>query len=181
MWKDACETRAHLIDSNNRCNVASITIMNHSGALGIPKGPEPKATFLGEVKPCDSVDTGGCSYTQGYWGSKPNVVWPSPYDRSAMFYLSGKTWQGVMDSPVKSAPGYYQLAQQYIAAVLNVANNASAPQGVTSTISSAAAWLTVTSPAACSTKGSCGVQKDWAATLAQYNEGSYPGGPKHCE
>jgi hypothetical protein len=162
-------------------NVASITIMNHSGSLGIPKGPEPKATFLGEVKPCDSVDTGGCSYTQGYWGSKPNVVWPSPYDRSAMFYLSGLTWQGIMDSPVKSAPGYYQLAQQYIAAVLNVANNASAPQGVTSTISAAAAWLTVTSPVTCSTKGSCGLQKDWAATLARYNEGSYPGGPKHCE
>lgn len=160
-------------------NVASITITNHSGSLGTPKGPEPKATFVGEVKPCPTP--GGCTYTQGYWGSKPGVVWPSPYDRGATFYLSGQTWQQVMDTPVNVSQGYYQLAHQYIAAVLNVANGAAVPTGVQTTLDLAEDWLSTHYPSACTGPGSCGQQKDWAAVLDKYNNGVYPGGPQHCE
>ena len=38
----------------------------------------------------------GCTYTQGYWGNKPGVVWPDPYSRDAVFFLSGQTWQATV-------------------------------------------------------------------------------------
>ncbi len=160
-------------------NVATITILNHSGSIGTPKGPEPKATFTGEVKPC--AQPGGCTYTQGYWGSKPGVVWPSPYDRNATFYLSGQSWQGALDTPVNVSQGYYQLAHQFIAATLNVANGAAVPAGVSTTLSLADNWLSTNLPGACTGPSSCGQQKDWAQVLDQYNNGLYPGGPQHCE
>jgi hypothetical protein len=56
-------------------NVATVTITNHSGSIGTPKGPEPKATFTGTVSPCP--EPGGCTHTQGYWGNKPGVIWPA--------------------------------------------------------------------------------------------------------
>lgn len=160
-------------------NVATITILNHSGSIGTPKGPEPKATFIGEVPPCPQP--GGCTYTQGYWGSKPGVVWPSPYDRNASFYLSGQSWQGALDTPVNVSQGYYQLAHQFIAAALNVASGAAVPAGVGTTLGLAENWLSTNLPSACTSPASCGQQKDWAQVLDQYNNGLYPGGPQHCE
>jgi hypothetical protein len=156
-----------------------ITILNHSSSLGVPKGPEPRATFLGSVQPCPTP--GGCVYTQGYWGNKPDIVWPAPYSRIDTFFLSNQTWQGVMDTPVSASQGYYQLAHQYIAAVLNKADNAPVPAGIQTTLDQAFAWLTLYGPSACFAGGSCGMQKDWAATLDLYNNGVYPGGPSHCE
>jgi hypothetical protein len=159
-------------------NNASITILNHSSSIGKPFGPNPKVTWSGEVKPCP---TGmGCTYTQGYWGNKPDVVWPAPYSRDATFFLSGQTWQVVMDTPVNVSQGYYQLAHQYIAAVLNQANGAYVPQGIQDTLALAFNWLKANGPSACTANGSCGTQKDWAAVLDQYNNGLYPDGPSHC-
>jgi hypothetical protein len=161
-------------------NVANITITNHSGNLGVPFGPSPKATFSGTVQPCGGGDQ-GCTLTQGYWGDKPDVVWPSPYDRNATFFLSGQTWQQVLDTPVNVSQGYYQLAHQYIAAVLNLANGAVAPAGVQTVLTQAENWLSTHVPGDCTAGGSCGDQKDWAAILASFNEGTYPGGPPHCD
>jgi hypothetical protein len=160
-------------------NDAKVTILNHSGHVGTPWGPEPKATWTGGTpKACEQEC--GCTYTQGYWGNKPGVVWPGPYDRNATFYQSGQTWQQVLDTSVNVSQGYYQLAHQYIAAVLNFANGACQPQGVKDVLNDASNWLTNNAPSACTAKGSCGQQKDWAAELATYNEGTYPGGPSHC-
>jgi len=131
------------------------------------------------VQPCPA-DL-GCAYTQGYWSNKPDVIWPTPYSRDATFFLSGQTWQQVMDTPVNVSQGYYQLAHQYIAAVLNKANGAYVPQGVQDTLDLAAAWFQANQPSACTGPGSCAQQKDWAATLDLYNKGLYPGGPGHCE
>jgi hypothetical protein len=160
-------------------NVATVTITNHSGSLGTPKGPETKVTWSGEVLPC--AEPLGCTYTQGYWGNKPDVEWPYPFERDATFFLSGKTWQEVLDTPVNVSQGYYQLAHQYIAAVLNRANGAFIPQGVKDTLVLANTWLLWNNPSACTGPGSCGLQKDWAAVLDQYNSGLYPDGPPHCE
>lgn len=160
-------------------NVANVTITNHSGSLGTKKGPETKATFTGTVEPCKAGS--GCAYTQGYWKSKPNVVWPQPYTRSADFYLSAQSWQKVLENSGNTAPGYYQLAHQFIAATLNVANGASVPSGIKDTLVLAENWLGTNTPAACAAKGSCGEQKDWGAVLDQYNNGKYAGGPPHCE
>jgi hypothetical protein len=160
-------------------NVASVTITNHSGSTA-PKGPETKFTFTGTIKPCAQAG-GGCAYTQGYWGSKPGVAWPSPYSRTASFYLSGQTWQQVLDTAGNTAPGYYQLAHQFIAATLNVAKGASVPAGVSATLALADEWLNNNGPANCSAGGSCGQQRDWAKILDQYNNGQYAGGPPHCD
>jgi hypothetical protein len=162
-------------------NNASLTILNHSAHLGTAYGPNPKATWTGGVpQPCAGEGCDVCVYTQGYWGSKPGVVWPAPYDRTATFFLSGQTWQQVMDTPVNVSQGYYQLAHQYIAAVLNQASGACTPNGVDDTLALAEAWLTLNAPSACTANGSCGLQKDWAKVLDLYNNGLYPGGPAHC-
>jgi hypothetical protein len=175
---------APLVDSYIR-NSAQLTITNHSGSLGTPKGPNPKATYRGQLPPpaCDQEISTGCTYTQGYWGSKPGVVWPDGYSREATFYLSGQTWQKVLDTKVSVSQGYYQLAHQYIAAELNMAkktNPAKPPDGVQDTLDLAEAWLNLNDPSACTAKGSCGDQKDWAAVLDMFNNGLYPGGPPHC-
>jgi hypothetical protein len=174
-------------------NSAQLTITNHSGSLGTPKGPNPKATWLGEVTACPLEGECGCTYTQGYWGSKPGVVWPDGFDRNAPFYLSGLTWQQILDGSV-GGNGYFILAHQYIAAVLNQANGACAPDGVQTTLTLATAWFNAntqgtekigTGPSAipatgCYVAGSCGTQKDWGAILDDYNNGVYPGSPGHC-
>jgi hypothetical protein len=104
------------------------------------------------------------------------VVWPAPYFRSAVFFVSGQTWQQVLEAKVSDAPGYYQLASQYIAAVLNFANGACQPQSVVDTLALASAWLAGNGPASCAAHGSCAAQKTWAAVLDDYNKrGSLPG------
>jgi len=161
-------------------NRAAVTITNHSGKpAGAPYGPEPKATYTGEIPPpaCRSTEA-RCTYSQGYWANKPNVVWPSPYDRDALFFISGQTWNTVANSP--GGTGYYILAVQYIGAVLNAANGANVPGGVQDILDQAQSWFTSNAPSACSTGPSCGTQKTWAAILASYNLGTYPGSPGHC-
>lgn len=98
-----------------------------------------------------------------------------------MFFSSGQTWQQVMDTPVNVSQGYYQLAHQYIAALLNQAVGAAVPSGIQDTLNLATTWFGGNGPSACTAGGSCGLQKNWAATLASYNEGTYPGGPPSAE
>ncbi|THC46749.1 hypothetical protein [Massilia sp. Mn16-1_5] len=122
----------------------------------------------------------GCVRTQGYWGNKPNVVWRAPYSRTALFFSSGLTWQQILDTPPRGS-GYIILAHQYIAAVLNRAAGASAPAGVQSVIDAATTWFrSGTVPSTCG-PGECAQQKTWAGMLDTYNNGAYPGAPKHCD
>jgi hypothetical protein len=160
-------------------NDALVQITNHSGRPpGTLFGPEPKATYSGTNPPPACSVESQCTYSQGYWANKPGVVWPSPYDRGALFYISGQTWNTVANSP--GGTGYYILAVQYIGAVLNAANGANVPSGVQDILNLANAWFTSNAPSACSTGPSCGTQKAWAAILEDYNLGDYPGSPGHC-
>jgi hypothetical protein len=183
-------------------NNASLTIQNHSGHLNTPWGPNPKATYDGPMPPplC-AQGPYGCTYTQGYWENHPES-WPDGFDPTDTFFLATKngactancggnpnddvyeqlpaTWMDVLEAPVNLSQGYYQLAHQYIAAVLNEANGASVPQGVQDTLDLAESWLEANGPSACPTGDSCGTQKDWAAVLDSYNNGLYPDGPPHC-
>lgn len=165
-------------------NVADVTILNHAGHITSPPtrfGPSPKATYTGTKPPPACAIPCGCTYTRGYWGSKPGVVWPAPYDRGALFYNSGLTWQTVLTTSA-GGNGYYILGAQFIAATLNVANGACQPSGIKDLLAQAQSWFTsVSNPAAaCPTASSCGLQKTWAGTLDTYNNGLYPGGPSHC-
>lgn len=121
----------------------------------------------------------GCVRTQGYWSNKPGVVWPKGYDRDATFFASRLSWQEVLDSPVRG-DAYLILAHQYIAAVLNTASGASAPNSVRSVILAAGAWFATATPGTC-VRGACQLQRSWASILDEYNNGDYPGGPSHCD
>jgi hypothetical protein len=123
----------------------------------------------------------GCVRTQGYWGNKPNVVWPGDWYRGMNFYSSGMTWQQIYDTPPRGN-AYIILADQFMTAVLNRNAGASAPQGVQDVIAAARDWFASgTTLDTCSKGGSCGQQKLWAAVLDTYNNGFYPGGPPHCK
>lgn len=159
-------------------NNAKLTILNHSGRLGQPFGPNPKATYSGPMPPPPCAPE-GCVYTQGYWKNHPDD-WPSGYHPDDAFFSSGKTWLGVLETPA-GGNAYYILAHQYIAAVLNKANGASVPPGVQTTLDLATAWFNSYGPGDCASGGSCGLQKDWAKVLDLYNNGQYPGGPPHCD
>lgn len=162
-------------------NIARCTILNHSGHITDPPtpfGPEPKATWLGDVPPPCGSSNCGCTLTQGFWGTHPDD-WPPGHSPSDPFFLSGQTWQQVLDTPAHGN-GYYILAYQYIAAVLNAANGTCVPSGVQDLVDQATAWFEANGPDTCGTPGSCGVQKDWGAVLDDYNNGIYPGGPPHC-
>lgn len=156
-------------------NAAKVTITNHSGSLGTPTGPEPKYTFVGTPPPCSP--SLGCTLTQGYWknlGPEQNPhTWPAAFDRGALFFNSGLTWQQVLDTAPQGS-GYFILAHQYIAAVLNVANGAAVPPGVQTAINFAESYFNgFTAPS----KGESVAQ---ATVLDDYNNGVYPGGPPHC-
>lgn len=129
---------------------------------------------------CGCPKPTGCTRTQGYWKSKPGVLWRAPYSRTAMFFSSALTWQQVLETPPKGGNGYLILAHQYIAAVLNRASGASAPAGVQSVIDSARTYFqSGTTPASCG-GSACETQKSWAGILDTYNNGQYPGAPAHC-
>lgn len=128
---------------------------------------------------CGCEPVRGCVRTQGYWGNKPGVIWPAPYSRDSYFFASGLTSQQVLDAPVRGS-GYLILAKQYLAAVLNYAAGASAPPSIIAAINEAQAFFASgTTPGSCG-PGGCEAQKNLAAILDTYNNGQYPGAPKHC-
>lgn len=152
--------------------------------IGDPLNPasllrlEPSYEFTAAI--CGCPPPTGCTRTQGYWKSKPGVVWPSPYSRTALFFSSGLTWQGILETSAAGGNGYIILAHQYIAAVLNKASGASVPSGVQTVLNNAATYFSSgTTPASCG-GSACATQKTWAGILDTYNNGQYPRGPGPC-
>lgn len=129
---------------------------------------------------CGCQQPKGCTRTQGYWKSKPGVVWPAPYGRSAMFFSSGLTWQQVLDTPPKGGNAYLILAHQYIAARLNIAAGASAPASIQTVIANATTFFNSGANLFTCSGSDCETQKTWAGILDIYNNGLYPGAPRHC-
>lgn len=157
-------------------NSATIKILNHSGSIGKATGPEPKATFVGDVAPCSTPC--GCARSHGYWKTHPEA-WPAGHSPSDPFYLSGVTWGDVLD--YAGPNGYYILGRQYAAAILDGATGACVPDGVQDVLDLSSGFFIANTPAACPLNSSCGLQKTWAGTLDDYVTGQYPGGPAHCE
>ena len=138
--------------------------------------------------PCDT----GCTLTQGYWKTHSSLG-PAPYDdtwallpggagANTSFFSSGQTWfQVFWTAPAGNV--YYQLAHQYMAAVLNKLNGASSTSAVDAAITAAQGFFTTYTPAL-----AAGLDKQstarknalaWASTLGSYNEGLI--GPGHCD
>lgn len=134
-----------------------------------------------------NVPDPGCTLTQGYWKTHSDFG-PAPYDETwngmedDAFYLSGQTYYQVLWTSPKGGNAYYQLAHQFIAAQLNVANGASVPANVTTALNSANTLFGAYTPAQIGAlKGSNALRQQFlslASTLASYNEGII--GPGHC-
>jgi hypothetical protein len=128
----------------------------------------------------------GCTFTQGYWSNKPGVVWPvSRPQRTDLFFNSSMSYQQIMDASVRGGNAYINLAHQYIAATLNVANAACEPRSVVDVIAASTGFFSGfaagSSFCASSPKG-CPLQVTWAGILADYNQGTgaYASNPAHC-
>lgn len=129
----------------------------------------------------------GCTLTQGYWKTHSSNG-PAPYDanwasvgENTMFFSSSKTWYQVLWTAV-SGNAYYQLAHQYIAAILNQNNGANVPTNVQAALDSAMTLFNTYTPAQIAAlKGNSSLRAQFvslAGTLGSYNEGLI--GPGHC-
>jgi hypothetical protein len=127
-------------------------------------------------------EEGGCTLTQGFWKNEKKGPWPAPYGRDDIFYLSGQTWQEVLDtSPAGNA--YYQAAHQFIAALLNVANGASSPDEVDDAIALGQDLFNTYTPGEIAPlRGNNALRTQFLSvndTLDDYNKGDI--GPGHCD
>lgn len=133
----------------------------------------------------------GCTLTQGYWKTHSEFG-PAPYDdtwaqlpngASTTFFLSDQTWYQVFWTPPAGGNVYYQLAHQYMAAVLNKLNGASSTTAVDAAITSATTFFNTYTPAQAGAFAKNSAARSsalaLASTLASYNEGDI--GPGHCD
>jgi hypothetical protein len=137
----------------------------------------------------------GCTLTQGYWkthntffhgGAPADDTWTTnlavlPQGPNTTFFQSGQSWFNVFwTAPAGNA--YYQLADQYMAAVLNQLNGASTPANVQTALNQAKALFQTYTPAQIAAlKGNSALRAQFvslAGTLGSYNEGLI--GPGHC-
>ena len=144
----------------------------------------------------------GCTLTQGYWKTH-SILGPAPFDdnwnniptppwapddgdaiaehQNETFFNSGQTWYQVFWTAPKGN-AYYNLAHQYMAAVLNTLNGAD-PSAVTATLNSALLLFQTYTPADIGKlKGSNALRQQFitlAGILGAYNEGTI--GPGHCD
>ncbi|MDB9944466.1 hypothetical protein OAD26_00505 [bacterium] len=141
----------------------------------------------------DSLDTTvkatGCTLTQGYWkthsehgpAAHPDEMWAEVGGPDAGFFSSGQSYLEVLNTPPKGGNAYYQVAHQYIAAMLN-SYNASVPPEVQEALDTATGWFESNGPSDfLKPKGKAG--KGWeppveksemtnvAGILGGYNEG----------
>jgi hypothetical protein len=134
----------------------------------------------------------GCTYTQGYWKTHSKFG-PASLDATwnillenddyKAFLGTGKSWYEVINTPPKKGNAYIILAHQYIAAWLNLAKGAAAPDGFETTMQNAATLLADNSsyfeePGP--PKAERQQYLDLASTIQQYNEGTLEGSPGHC-
>lgn len=117
----------------------------------------------------------GCSYTQGYWKNHTDKWAALGYSPTAKFD-GGMSWIDLFNTPPKGGDVYIQLAHQYMAATLNLANGASMPADVKVAYDKATAYFAAGGDG----KGS-GDITGVAAILDAYNNGLSAGGPPHCE
>lgn len=141
-----------------------------------------------------------CTLTPGYWkthndtfhgGAPPDDTWDElPSAEGTIFYLSGQTWFEVFWTPPQGN-AYYNLAHHYMAAVLNVLNDADGSL-IADELGDADLFFSDCTPAdvagakgnqpiACSQDGlSRNDVIALAGVLASFNEGTLPG-TEHCD
>ena len=153
-------------------------------------------TYPGDAEEQDSVTVTveeilGCTLTQGYWKTHSQEG-PAPYDSEGWGALGdfdsdgtseeegeilayNITWYTAFQTAPKKGNVWYQLAHQWMAAYLNIANGADSPSEVDSAITGGLTWLQTNDPATNPKSSQAGI---WAGILASFNEGTT--GPGHC-
>jgi hypothetical protein len=139
---------------------------------------------------CFEKESNGCTHTLGYWKTHAEQG-PAGYDDTwdligpmgeyESFFLSGGTYfDAINASPRGNA--YYQLSQQYIAAVLSELSGASSA-AVDDELADAKTLFETYTPAEIGAlKGNNAVRQQFLSlseTLDQYNNGII--GPGHCD
>lgn len=131
----------------------------------------------------------GCTLTQGYWKTHSEFG-PAPYDDTwamlpngadTVFFLSEQSYHGVLWTPPRRGNAYYILAHQYIAAELNVLNEAAIPDDVLAAWNEATSLFEVYTPRELLSRQNLEVRAlfiELAGILDDYNNGIT--GPGHC-
>lgn len=159
--------------------------INGSGAID-------NIVFLSEnIETPPPAEEVGCTSTPGYWknhtkysAAKRDATWDKigTQAEDTEFFLSGKTYLEVLQTPVKGN-AYYNLSFHYIAAKLNILRGASVPGEVSDAMMEAEKLFQKYTPAEIATlKGSDPTRAkfiEYAALLDQYNNGEI--GPGHCD
>ena len=134
----------------------------------------------------------GCTLTQGYWknhstcktngnGPQRDLVWDKiiPNAENSKFFLSDQTYCEVFDTNPGKGGKYYILAHQYIAAELNLNNNAN-PKDIVHTFNTATRFLETYTPN--SVDGNKNLENkcvELGGILDDFNNGRI--GPGHCD
>ena len=133
---------------------------------------------------CIPPPTRGCTVTPGYWKTHSKYG-PAPLDATwaligedTAFFLSGKTWYQVINTPPSSGNAYYILSFQYIAARLNILAGASTTPAVDAALAWATTFFSTYTPASKLSKSVRAAAIANATTLDNYNNGLI--GPGHC-
>jgi hypothetical protein len=133
---------------------------------------------------CKPPPDDGCTLTQGYWKTHSKYG-PAPYDSSwaligedTAFFLSGKSWYQAINASASGGNAYYILAQQYIAARLNLLAGTSSTSAVDTALAGATAFFNTYTPTSTLTKAVRAQALAYAETLDDYNNGRI--GPGHC-
>lgn len=152
-----------------RVDVApTITTTTHTGTNAVtgPVALEEGSRAVFYNVPVDP----GCTWTQGGYRNTLSR-WPAGYAPDNPFFSSGKTWLEMYGTAPKGGDIYVKLAHQYMTAVMNVANGATASAPVQAAIAGATSYFTGTSYAASQLLA-------WHDLLDSFNNGKE--GPPHC-
>jgi hypothetical protein len=143
------------------------------------------ANLTFHTAPCGGGDTGGCTYTQGYWkthgpiptGNNSNE-WPVTSLTLGTVSYTDLELQSIFDTPAVGN-GLISLSHQLIATKLNVANGAddSAVAGAIASADALIGGLVIPPVGAGSLPNSA--TSSLTAVLTSYNEGLI--GPGHCQ
>ena len=150
--------------------------------------------FVGGVVVDVEKTDSGCTYTQGYWknhstckkgngnGPERDETWdklPGGEAEETIFFLSDQDYCEVFETNSGKGGKYYILGHQYIAAQLNLLNNAN-PTDVVDAFNEATTFLNDHTPA--EVKGNRSLEADCVrlgGILDDFNNGRI--GPGHCD
>jgi hypothetical protein len=172
---------ASLATDDGATRTASANVTATLTCATVTPAPEPAPAPAPPTTPLLT----GCAYSQGYWSTHSSQG-PASYNNTwaklgenTIFYLSGQTNYSEMHVNPKGN-AYHTLAQQYIAARLNVLAGAPAPAGVD--MNAIDAFYKKYTPAQIDAmKGNDPIRKqalEWSSTLDSFNNGKL--NASHC-